>query len=64
MFGFLSAQVTEGQYKREGEKLKVQLRGLNLQANQLTANDKVNVSAIFKSASEKITSISIILKIY
>ncbi len=56
--------MTEGQYKREGEKLKVQLRGLNLQANQITANDKVNASAIYNSANEKITSISIILKIY
>ncbi len=45
-------------------KVKVQLRGLNLQTNQVTENDKVNRSAIYKSANEKFTSICIILKTY
>ncbi len=44
--------------------VKVQLRGINLKIIQVTANDKVSPSAIFKSANEKITSIYIILKIY
>ncbi len=39
-------------------------RGINLKTNQITTNDKVNPSAIFKSANEKITSICIILNIY
>ncbi len=39
--------------------VKVQLRGINQKTNQVTANDKVNPSAIFKLANEKITSINV-----
>ncbi len=48
----------------ESRRVKVQFRGINLKANQLKANDKVNPSAIFKSTNEKINSICSILKIY
>ncbi len=37
--------------------VKVEFRGLNLPTNQVTASDKVNPSAIFKSVNGKITSI-------
>ncbi len=41
--------------------VQVQLRGINLKTNQVTAYDKVNPGAIFISANEKTTSICIIL---
>ncbi len=46
------------------KRVKVQFGGLNLLTNQVTASDKVNLSAIFKSANGKITSICIIWKIH
>ncbi len=42
--------------------VKVQFRGPNLLTNQVTAKDKVNPSAIFKSAKGKIISICITRK--
>ncbi len=50
--------------KLKDGKAKVQFRGLDLQTNQVTVNDKVNPSAIFKSANDKITLICITFKAY